>query len=39
MKNAVFCDVTPCGYLRTHGSEERSASINRVTVIGEVGTT
>jgi hypothetical protein len=38
MKNAVFCDVTPCGSLRTDDSEELSASINRVIRIGEIGT-
>jgi hypothetical protein len=39
MKNAVFCDVAPCGFVRTDVSEERSASIIRVTRIGELGTT
>jgi hypothetical protein len=31
MKNAVFRDVTLCGFVRTDVSEERSASIIRVT--------
>jgi hypothetical protein len=39
MKNAVFWDVSPCGFLRTDLLEERIASINRVTRIGESGTT
>jgi hypothetical protein len=39
MKNAVFLDVTPFGSLRTDFSEELSASINKVTRIGELGTT
>jgi hypothetical protein len=39
MKNAVFWDVTLCGSLRTDVSEERSASIIRVTRIRELGTT
>jgi hypothetical protein len=38
-KNAVFWDVTPCGSLRTDVSGERSASIIRVTRIGELETT
>jgi hypothetical protein len=38
MKNGVFCDVTPC-LVRTDVSEELSASIFRVTRIGELGTT
>jgi hypothetical protein len=38
-KNGVFCDVMPCGSLRTDVSEELSASIIRVTRIGELGTT
>jgi hypothetical protein len=39
MKNCVFCDVTTCGPVRTDVSEELSASMIRVTRIGEVGTT
>jgi hypothetical protein len=39
MKNGVFWDVTPCGIVRTDVSEEVSASIIRVTRIGEVGIT
>jgi hypothetical protein len=31
LKNAVFWDVTTCGLERTHISEERIASIIRVT--------
>jgi hypothetical protein len=38
MKNGVFWDVTPCGSVRTDVSEELSASIIRVTRIGELGT-
>jgi hypothetical protein len=38
MKNVVFCDVVPCGFLRTDVSEELSAPITRVTRIGELGT-
>jgi hypothetical protein len=38
VKNAVFWYVTPCGSLRTDASEERNASIIRVTRIGELGT-
>jgi demethoxyubiquinone hydroxylase (CLK1/Coq7/Cat5 family) len=37
-KNAVFWDVTPCGSCKNRVSEERSASIIRVTRIGELGT-
>jgi hypothetical protein len=33
MKNAVFWDVTLCGSLGTHISEERIASIIKVTRI------
>jgi hypothetical protein len=36
MKNAVFWNVTPCSSVRTDVSEERSASIIRVTKIDEV---
>jgi hypothetical protein len=39
MKNAVFWDVTQCGFVRTDVSEERIASIIRATRIGEHGTT
>jgi hypothetical protein len=39
MKNGVFWDVTPCGSLGTDVSQELSASIIRVTRIGELGTT
>jgi hypothetical protein len=38
-KNAVIWDVTPCDFVRTDVSEERVASIIRVTRIGELGTT
>jgi hypothetical protein len=38
MTNAVFWDVTPCGFLRTDVSEERIASIIRVERISELGT-
>jgi hypothetical protein len=38
MKNAVFWDVTTCGSVRTEFTEELSASIIRVTRIGELGT-
>jgi hypothetical protein len=34
-KNAVFWDVTPCGSCKTDVLEEHSASIIRVTRIGE----
>jgi hypothetical protein len=39
MKNGDFWDVTPCGLVRTDVSEQLSASIIRVTRIGELGTT
>jgi hypothetical protein len=39
MKNGVFWDVTPCGFVRTDVSEELNASFIRVTRIGELGTT
>jgi hypothetical protein len=39
LKNAVFWDVTPCGFVRTDVSEERIASIMREKRIGEIGTT
>jgi hypothetical protein len=38
MKNGVFWDVTPCAFVRTDVSEELSASIIRVTRIGELRT-
>jgi hypothetical protein len=37
MKNAFFWDVMPCGSCKYHVSEELSASIIRVTRIGEPG--
>jgi hypothetical protein len=39
MKNAAFWDVMLCGSCKNRVSEEPSASINRVTRIGELGTT
>jgi hypothetical protein len=39
MKNTIFWDVTPCDPVRIDVSEKRSASIIRVTRIGELGTT
>jgi hypothetical protein len=39
MKNAIFWDVTQCGSCKTDVSKERSASVIRVTRIGELGTT
>jgi hypothetical protein len=39
MKNVVVWDVTPLALVRTHVSEEPSASFIRVTRIGELGTT
>jgi hypothetical protein len=39
MNNGVFWDVTPCGFLTTDVSEECTASIIRVTGIGEIRTT
>jgi hypothetical protein len=39
MKNVVFWDVTPCGSCKNWFSEELSASLIRVTIIGELGTT
>jgi hypothetical protein len=39
LKNAVFWDVIPHGFLRTDVSKEYIASIIRVTAIGELGTT
>jgi hypothetical protein len=38
MKNSVFWDVTPMALVRTDVSAELSASIFRVTRIGELGT-
>jgi hypothetical protein len=38
MKNGIFWDVTPAAFVRTDVSEELSASIIRVTIIGELGT-
>jgi hypothetical protein len=38
MKNAVFCDVKPCGAVRTDVSEEPSVSIINVTRICEIRT-
>jgi hypothetical protein len=38
LKNGVSCDVTPCGSCETGVSVELSASIIRVTRIGELGT-
>jgi hypothetical protein len=38
MKNCVFCDVIPCGSCRNSVSEELSATLIRVTRIGELGT-
>jgi hypothetical protein len=38
MKNAVFWDVTLCGSCKTDVSEELTASIYRVTRVGELGT-
>jgi hypothetical protein len=39
MKNAVFWDFTPCGSCENRRFEELSASIIRVTRIGELGAT
>jgi hypothetical protein len=39
MKNGVFWNVTPCGSCKNRVSNELSASIIRVTRIGELGTT
>jgi hypothetical protein len=38
MKNAIYLDVTPGSSGKTDVSEERIASITRVTKIGELGT-
>jgi hypothetical protein len=38
MKSGVLWDVTPCGSCKNDVSEERSASIIKVTRIGELGT-
>jgi hypothetical protein len=39
LNNAVFWDVTPVALVRTDISEEPSASIIRVKIISELGTT
>jgi hypothetical protein len=39
MKHTDFWDVTPCTFVKTDVSEERSASIIRVTRIGGLLTT
>jgi hypothetical protein len=39
MKTVSFWDVTPCGFVRTEASEERIASIVRMTRICELGAT
>jgi hypothetical protein len=39
LKIAVFWDVMPCGSCKNGRSEELSATIIRVTRIGELGTT
>jgi hypothetical protein len=39
MKNIVFWDVTPCGSCKNRRFGEPSASIARVTEIGELRTT
>jgi hypothetical protein len=39
MKHTIFWDVTACGTVRTDVSEDRSASIIKVTRIAELGTT
>jgi hypothetical protein len=39
MKNVVFLDVTPCGSCKNRVSEECKASIIRVTITSELGTT
>jgi hypothetical protein len=39
MTNAVFWDVTSCGFVIIDVSEEPGASFIRVTRIGELGTT
>jgi hypothetical protein len=36
MKNVVFLDVRPCGFVRTDVSQERIASIIRVIRIYEL---
>jgi hypothetical protein len=38
MKNAIFWDVMPCGSSKNREPEELSASIIRMTRIGELGT-
>jgi hypothetical protein len=37
--NDVFWDITPCAFVRTNVSDELSASLIRVTRIGELGIT
>jgi hypothetical protein len=39
VKNAVVCDLTPCGACENRVSEERIVSIIRLVRIGELGTT
>jgi hypothetical protein len=39
MKDVVFWDIKPCSSCKNRLSEERIASIIRVTKIGELGTT
>jgi hypothetical protein len=39
VKNAIFWNVMPCGFVRTNVLEERIASIIRVIRIDELGTT
>jgi hypothetical protein len=39
LKNSVFWDVTPCGFVRDDVSEERVVSIIRVRRISKLGTT
>jgi hypothetical protein len=39
MRNALSWGVKPCGFVRSDVSEERVASISRVTRIGEIGAT
>jgi hypothetical protein len=39
IKNSVFWDVMPCGFVKTDVSEELGASFIRVTRISELGTT
>jgi hypothetical protein len=39
MKNTIFWDMMPCGFLRTDVSEEHVASIIGMQRISEPGTT